>query len=91
MADFVFRGFRVEDVFTSPVGAAAAAAVLAGAQLPPRVASSLVAAAVRGAVQGAATLATPQPTALLGTLQAAVHLLGASSAGTARATVVGSA
>ena len=79
MADFVFRGFRVEDVFSNPVGAAAAAAVLAGAQLPPRVASSLVAAAVRGAVQGAATLAAPQLPALLGTLQAAVHLLGTAA------------
>ena len=79
MADLGFEGLRVSELLTHLVGAAAAAAVLAGAQLPPRVASTLVVAAVRGGAQGAAALAAPQPSAVLGTLPVAVHLLRATT------------
>ena len=72
--------FDISGILASLVGAAAAAAVLAGAQLPPRLAASLVAVAVRGAVQGTAALTAQQPTELLGSLQAAVHPLGATTA-----------
>jgi len=69
----------ISGILASPVGAATAAAILAGARLPLRFASALVAAAVRGAVQGTAALTAHQPMELLGSLQEAVHLLGATS------------